>query len=101
MQNRNFNTTSEAINTLTKEGFTENFKAQDECIEALYSKKEYQPNDLEVVAHFRFEGMTNPSDQTEIFAIQAKDGTKGTLSMSYSSSSNQNDDLIKAIPKAS
>lgn len=99
METQNFDTLSQAMNTLTKQGFEEDFKAEDTVIKALYSKKNYDPNDLQIKATFRFEGMTNPSDQTELFAIEAFDGTKGTLTMSYSSEESQNKDLIKKIPK--
>jgi hypothetical protein len=42
--------------------------------------------------------MTNPGDQSTVFAIEAKDGTKGTMVMSYSATSGQNEELIKQIP---
>jgi len=97
MDTRGFDTLSIAINALTAEGFTEDFKAEESCIVALYSKNEYQPNDLEIVNTFRFEGMTNPEDETELFAIIANDGVKGTLVMSYSANHFQNVELIKQI----
>lgn len=97
MDTGNFDTLSTAINTLTDDGFTEDFKAEEDCIIALYSKKEYQPEELEIVKTFRFEGMSNPEDQTELFAIIANDGLKGTLVMSYSAVHFQNVELIKQI----
>lgn len=100
MEIDNFDTLSMAINALTKDGFTEDFKAEEDCIKALYSKKKYQPKDLEIVSTFRFEGMTNPEDQTELFAIIAADGLKGTLVMSYSAIHFQNVELIKQIKES-
>lgn len=98
MDKRNFDTLSEAVNALTQEGFSEDFEAEDNCIKALYSKKEYQPSELKITASYRFEGMTNPSDQTTVFTIEATDGAKGTLVMSYSAEHGQNEELIKQIP---
>lgn len=99
MDNYSFDTLSEAVNTLTqKEGYKEDFEADESCIKALYSKKEYQPKDLVVIDSYRFEGMTNPGDQSTVFAIAAKDGTKGTLVMSYGASTAQNEELIRQIP---
>ncbi len=99
MNKYSFDTLSEAVNTLTsKEGFTEDFEAEDNCIKALYSKKQYQPNELKILSSYRFEGMTNPGDQTTVFAIEANDGTKGTLVMSYSAEHSQNVELIRQIP---
>ncbi|MHA7863755.1 phosphoribosylpyrophosphate synthetase [Flagellimonas marinaquae] len=99
MDRHSFTTLSEAINTLTQEdGYKENFEADETCIKALYSKKEYQPSDLKIIDSYRFEGMTNPGDQSTVFAIEAKDGTKGTMVMSYSATTGQNEELIKQIP---
>lgn len=96
---KNFDTLSQAMNTLTEQGYKENFKAKEDNIEAIFSKRTYNPKDLQIKDKFRFEGMSNPGDSTELFAIEAFDGTKGTLTMSYNSRENQNQDLIKAIPK--
>ncbi len=93
----NFDTLSQAVNTLTKKGFTEDFNAEEKFIKALYSKKEFLPKELKIVEHYRFEGMESPADETEVFAIIANDGTKGTLVMSYSAQHNQNVELIKQI----
>lgn len=97
MNKTNFDTLSQAVNYLTKEGYTEDFKAEEKAILALYSKKEYAPEELKIVQTFRFEGMSNPDDESELFAIEATDGTKGTLVMSYSAEHNQNVELIKQI----
>ena len=97
MKTQNFETLSEAINNLTQKGYTDNFIANDTCIKALYAKKEYQPKDLKIEESYRFEGITNPSDQSELFAISANDGVKGTLTMSYSANHSQNIELIKQL----
>ena len=93
----NFDTLVEATNALHKEGYTENFEAKDDCIIVQSTKKGYQPNEIKIVDTFRFDGMTNPSDDMELFALEAHDGTKGTLVMSYSSEHSQNVELIKAM----
>ena len=98
MEQHNFDTLSEAVNTLTQNGYTEDFEAEDNYIKALYSKKEYQPSELSIVESYRFEGMTDPNDQAVVFALEALDGTKGTLVMSYSAEHGQNEELIKKIP---
>ena len=98
MVNGNFDTLSAAVDTLTKEeGYLEDFVAIENCIKALYSKKEYQPDELVIHKSYRFEGMTNPEDETVVFAIEASDGTKGTLVMSYSAEHFQNIELIRLV----
>ncbi len=97
MNTTNFDTLSQAVNYLTKKGYTEDFKAEEKYIKALYSKKKYLPKELLITETYRFDGMDNPADETELFAIIANDGTKGTLVMSYSAQHNQNVELIKQI----
>lgn len=94
---KDLDTLSEVVDALTEDGFTENFKAQETHIQGLYSKKHYKPDQLKILDKYRFEGMTNPSDQSELFAIEASDGTRGTLTMNYSAESSQNVDLIIKI----
>lgn len=98
MDKHNFDTLSEAVNTLTDEGYVEDFEAGENSIKALYSKKEYQPNELVILDSYRFEGMTNPDDEATVFSLEANDGTKGTLVMSYSAEHGQNEALIRQIP---
>ncbi|MEX1189288.1 MAG: phosphoribosylpyrophosphate synthetase [Bacteroidia bacterium] len=95
----NLDTLSGAMNDLTLKGFTEDFKAEQSSIKAIYSKREYKPEDLKIVKVYRFEGATNPSDQSILFAIESNDGLKGTLVMSNSYESSQNTELIKQIPQ--
>jgi len=46
---------------------------------------------------FRFEGLTNASDEAEIFVIEAKDGTKGTLVLAGGSDKSQNAELRRSL----
>jgi len=91
-------TLSEAINALNKEGFVEDFRATEECVEALTSKKKFDAKDLKIVQSFRFEGPTDPADEMVCFAIKANDGTKGTLVMSFSSEHSQAIETVQKIP---
>lgn len=100
MHKQNFDTLSEAVNFLTQNGFDDGFKADKELIVGSKSSKNYAPDELKIVETYRFEGMSNPQDSTVVFAIEASDGNKGTLVMSYSSEHSQNFELIKKIPKA-
>jgi hypothetical protein len=100
MLKNDYETLSQATNALTENGYSESFKAEEAQIIAISSDKKYTPENLKITNTYRFEGMTNPQDDTVVFAILANDGTKGTLIMSYSSKHNQNVELIKKIPKA-
>lgn len=100
MPKNDYDSLSQAINALTFDGYEEDFKAVDTEIIGTGSKKKYLPSELKIIHTYRFEGMTNPEDNTVVFAIEAYDGIKGTLVMSYSSKHNQNVELIKKIPNA-
>jgi hypothetical protein len=41
------------------------------------------PDDFEVTEVYRFEGMTDPDDQSVLYALESKDGIKGTLVNGY------------------
>ncbi len=92
-----FETLTEAVDSLTKEGFTEDFRAEEDGVLALYSKKKYQPDELRIIKNYRFDCLTNPGDETELFAIAAIDGLKGTLVMSYSADHSHNVEMIRLI----
>ena len=87
----------ETIEALKKDGYTDDFKAEDNEIIGLYSKKKFQPDDLTIVQTFRFEGASNPSDMTDLYVIEANDGTKGTMAMAYGPHQSQNIELVKQI----
>ena len=97
MDQGKYDTLSLAVNSLTQKGYKESFEAKLDCVNAVYSKKSYQPDQLEIVESFRFEGMSNPADATALFAIKADDGTLGTLVVSYGAEDNNNAEMIKKI----
>jgi hypothetical protein len=99
MANMDDSTLSGVMTKLAAQGYKEDFRATKDKVEALYSKKSYQADEVVIVATYRFEGETNPGDETTLFAIEANDGLKGTLVMSYGYQSNQDDDMLKRIKK--
>lgn len=92
-----FDSMVSAINYLNKLGYKEDFRADEHFILGLYGKGEFQPNQLTIVDYVRFDGMTDPEDESELFVLTADDGTQGTLVMSYSAEHSQNVELIKQI----
>ncbi len=91
-------TLTDIINELNKKGYTEDFRAGENHLEGLVSKKKFNPEELLIVESHRFEGMTDPADETVCFAMEASDGTKGTLVMSYSAEHSQEIETIRKIP---
>jgi hypothetical protein len=80
---KSYTTLSEAINDLKKRGYTEDFNLQPHCLECTSLNVQWQPEHFQVDEYHRFEGMSNPDDNSIVFAISSKDGVKGTLVDAY------------------
>lgn len=91
-------TLSQVMSELSEEGYKEQFVAEEKYIKALNEKRNYDPEELKVINTYLFDGMTNPSDEEEILAIETKDGLRGTLVMAGGAEQSQNVELIKRIP---
>jgi hypothetical protein len=98
MEQRDYDSLVEAMNDLHKRGFGESFHAVEDGIRATQAKKVFPPEKMKVYGIYRFEGMTNPSDQSELFALETDNGIKGTLVHNYGADSNQNEEMIKKLP---
>lgn len=89
---------SVAIEDLKKKGFTEDFNLIAEGLESKSLKKQWKAGDLEVVKHYRFEGMTNPGDNTILYLIETTDNRKGLLVDVYGADyGNISSDMIKKL----
>ncbi|MES2621919.1 MAG: phosphoribosylpyrophosphate synthetase [Bacteroidota bacterium] len=80
---KSYDTLTEALADLKTRGYDRDFNLRENCIECTNSKKQLSPADFEITEVYRFEGMTNPSDQSILYAIESKDGMKGTLVNAY------------------
>jgi hypothetical protein len=76
--------------TLNALGFKTQFKATGQGLLSLTTKKLFQPDEIEVVNFFRFEGDSNPSDSSIVYAIKTNDGEKGTLMDAYGEANDTN-----------
>jgi hypothetical protein len=68
---------------LMKEGYTEDFKAAEAGLLSLKNEKIYQVEDIAEVNFYRFEGASDPGDNSILYAIITNDGVKGTLVDAY------------------
>jgi hypothetical protein len=73
----------ECLARAKKEGYTENFMANENGLVALTTKKTYQPSQIVIPDYFRFEGESNPDDSSILYFIETKDGAKGILTDAY------------------
>jgi hypothetical protein len=76
-------TVAEAVRELELRGFTANFELIGKTFRAVESGKTFNPDDLTIVEHHRFEGASDPEEMAVVYAIQARNGTRGILVDAY------------------
>ena len=85
--NSEMKTLVSTLNTLVQKGYTEDYKVNDKGLKALKRDKVYLPDQVKVVDFHRFEGTSDPSDESILYAIETNDGGKGTLVDAFGPSS--------------
>ena len=92
-------TLSETMNQLRKEGYTEDFNLQQNCIECRSGAYKLFADDFLVDKYFRFEGQTDPGDEAILDAISSdKHRLKGVLVNAYGIYSEPlTDDLLRKL----
>ena len=84
------------MNELTKEGFASQFSLKEGVLQV--DNKTYTPEDLTIVDEYRFEGESNPDDMSILYAIEAEDGTKGTVVDAFGTySDNELGEFMKGV----
>jgi len=94
MQNQSateMNSLSTCVNKLVRDGYTINFKVDEQGLVAVEEGKHYKPDQVHIKNFFRFEGASDPGDNSILYAIELDNGEKGTLMDAYGS---YNDELI-------
>lgn len=76
-------TLSESVNESLKKGYTENFKVLTRGLCTEDEKSVYVPQDITIVNFYRFEGYSDPQDNSILYLIETIDGKKGTLIDAY------------------
>lgn len=80
----NYTTLSGTMNELRKEGYTEDFNLQQNCLECRDGQFKVFADEFKVDKFFRFEGASNPSDSSILYAISSESkNLKGLLVNGY------------------
>ncbi|HYG16437.1 MAG TPA: phosphoribosylpyrophosphate synthetase [Bacteroidia bacterium] len=94
----NYATVLDALNDLKKRGYTIDFNLQPDCIKCDANKIRFTPDQFEITEVYRFEGESNPSDESVVYAIKGKDGSKGVLVSAYGMYSEElEEEMIKKL----
>jgi hypothetical protein len=83
VEKKNLNTMVDCVNSLVLQGFNEDFKAREAGLESLSSHKLYKPEEVKILNFYRFEGESDPADNSILYAIETSDGKRGTLVDAY------------------
>lgn|SRR5688572_16494776 len=95
---KNYRSLSDATNKLKARGYTEDLNLQAVCVECPSHSLRFYPEDFVIDEFYRFEGMSNPSDNSIVFAISSKSGIKGVLVDAYGVyAESLNDAMIKKL----
>lgn len=82
-------TLSETMNALRDKGYVDDLNLLDDQIENRNINKRYPIEEFVVDEYFRFEGVSNPADNSILYAITTTDGHKGMLVDGYGKSGGQ------------
>jgi hypothetical protein len=72
-------TMAEALRGLEQRGFTANFEPIGRSLHIAGGERTFQPDELTIVEHHRFEGSSDPEEMAVVYALEARDGTRGAL----------------------
>lgn len=79
-----YDTVTEAITDLSNRGYTAEFTLKPDCLYCQDKQVQLNPNQFNIDELYRFEGNTDPADETILYAVSSTDGSlKGTLVNAY------------------
>ncbi|KFF04346.1 hypothetical protein [Flavobacterium reichenbachii] len=88
------------IKKYQEEGYTVNFLFQNNTLIDSETKNAYQPDQIFIVAHHRYEGMSDPDDMSILYVIETEDKRKGTHLIGYGPTADLEEaEFFKDIPK--
>jgi hypothetical protein len=83
-----YKTMSEAVDELRRRGFTTDFSVDKESGQLAAGHQSFKSNELIIVEHHRFEGMSDPDDSSVVYALETATGLKGILVDAYGAYAN-------------
>ena len=78
------------LNKMVLDGYDDDFSATEYGLRSLKNDRIYNPEEVNIVNFFRFEGPSDPADTSIMYVIETTDGKKGTLVDAYGPYSDTN-----------
>lgn len=76
-------TLASCLNKLVRDGYEEDFNVTEKGLCGTHHQTCYRPEEVRIVNFFRFEGASDPADNSILYAIETNNGIKGTLTDAY------------------
>ena len=88
------------IKRYQQEGYNVSYLFENNLLINAETKTEYKPEDIFIVAHHRYEGMSDPDDMSILYVIETKDQQRGTHLLGYGPTADLEEaEFFKDIPK--
>jgi len=81
--NYKYDTLAYATESLLKRGYRVNFKVNEMGKLTDSKDLEFEPSEVILMEIYRFEGMSNPADNSILYAVKTRTGEKGIVIDSY------------------
>lgn len=95
---KNYESLIDALDDLKKRGYEADFATQTVCLYCGDLDIRLDPEDFHVDEIYRFEGNSNPDNNTVLYAISSSTGVKGILVDAYGAySDNLNFEMAKKL----
>lgn len=95
---KNYDSMIDALNDLRKRGYEADFETSSDCLYCSDLDIRLNPEEFHVDESYRFEGTSDPEDNSVVYAISSSSGVKGTLVDGYGAySDNMNFDMAKKL----
>ncbi len=83
-------TLTERVNKEIKDGYTDNLKMTKQGLFSESKQRTYQPHEITVCNFYRFEGQSDPADNSIMYVVETVDGVKGILIDAYGPYADEN-----------
>jgi hypothetical protein len=80
---KQYETLTDALKDLQERGYVYNFNLSDDCLECKEVDVRLHPEQFAITEFYRFEGPSDPADNSVVYAIESDQGIKGVLVNAY------------------
>lgn len=76
-------TMTACVNKVVLDGYTDSFKVTKQGLYSTAKDQLFKPEEVKVINFYRFEGESDPGDNSIMYVIETSNGLKGTLVDAY------------------